>query len=358
MKKKIYILVFYCFSMNANNFYSVVLAGGVGERLWPLSRQQHPKQFLSLGSSKTLLEQSIDRLLMLFEPDHIWAVTAEQHADKMKKIVGNTVGNILSEPVGRNTAPAILYVCFELAKHNPDAVVLFVPADAFIPPSDYIHFQKAASTAYTFAQANDHIVLLGVRPTFPATGYGYIEFEHSEDKEVYPVARFHEKPSLKLAESYILQQNMLWNICMFCAKVSVFLEEFQKITPELYQQVQAFMAGKIDYAAIESISIDYALIEKSNHVSVVPVSFSWCDVGNIHTFLSIENQFHTLKKPIEIDAKNNLIDVPYKTVAIIGVDDLCVVETEDALLITKRDDAEKVRNVVKELKNLNQSSLL
>ncbi len=341
----------------ATDIYSVVLAGGIGERLWPLSRQGYPKQFLSLGYEHSLLQQSIDRLHHFTPLQNIWAVTSCNHEKITRDLVGEQVGNIVLEPERRNTAAAILNTCFEIAKIDSDAVVMFVPSDPFIPKTAYKKFAFYAEEAIQFAREHNRIVLLGVQPTYPATGYGYIEYDSSKASHIKPVSRFHEKPSLTLAQNYIKQPNMLWNISMFCAKVTVFLKEFRNITPVLYEQVKNYVRGIAPYSAIESISVDYAIIEQSNVVSVLPVDFSWCDVGNVQVYLSIEQEFKQLKEPVQVEAKNNVVHVPNKTVALIGVDDLCVVETDDALLITKRTEAEKVRDVVKQLRQSDSSVL-
>ena len=338
--------------------YGVVLAGGVGERLWPLSRQHKPKQFLRVGSNKTLLEQSLDRLAPVV--DHSWIVTSQKHVVLVHEYVGNMIDHVVVEPEGRNTAPAILYSCLQLYKNDPEAVMLFVPADPFIPETDYAKFQDMILRAALFAQQHNDIVLLGVKPTYPATGYGYIQYEQEAIfAPIFKINQFHEKPSLKLAQNYIKNPSMLWNIGMFCAKVSVFIEQYKRWVPELYNQVEEFMDGVRPYHEVESISIDYAIMERSANVYVLPVDFSWCDVGNVDVFMSLHNKFDVNKsKTIQIDAKSNLVSVPNKLVALIGVDDLCVIETDDALLITKRSQAEKVREIVKELKEKKQTEYL
>ncbi len=331
----------------ASPIYGVVLAGGVGERLWPLSRQAHPKQFLHLGAS-TLIEQSLVRLEGI--TDYRCVVTAQSQEKQVYEVAGPLLDDIIVEPVGRNTGPAILYTCLQLYEKNPDAVVLFVPADPFIPEVDYDLFKTYVRDALSFAQTHNQIVLLGVKPTFPATGYGYIEYGDKKVDALCKVMRFHEKPSLKIAQSYYQQPHMLWNIGMFCAKVSLFIDEYKRVAPELFAQVQAFRDGTCEYKDIESISVDCAVIEKSNHVWVHPVDFSWCDVGNLEIFCSLKERYTAVSKPIEINAHNNLVDVPGKLVALVGVDDLCIVETDDALLITKKEQAENVRAVVSYLK--------
>ncbi len=332
--------------------YGMILAGGVGTRLWPLSREDSPKQFLSVGTSKSLLEQSIDRLSGLIESQNIWGITSQVHSKQFAKTAGDLLGNIVVEPSARNTGPAVLVSCLELYKKDPEAVVVFVPADPYIPENDYELFRDQLEQTIAFASRHDAIVLCGARPTFPAMGYGYIEYvQESAHKPVFLVERFHEKPSLSIAQNYIQQPHMLWNIGMFVGKVSVFIEEFKNVASDLYEEVMQYQEGNRKYEEITSISVDCAVIERSNRVWVRPVDFSWCDVGNLDILLSIKKKdADSLPRVISVESHNNLIDVENKLVALVGVNDLCVIETADALLISKREDAEKVRDVVAYLK--------
>lgn len=333
------------------SIYCVILAGGRGERLWPISRKDKPKQFLQVGDQKTLLDQAIERLKPVTTQDNIWICTTSQHVPSIQSLVGDSIGHIVIEPGARNTGPAILLSCLEIYEKDPEALVLFLPADPFIPVHDYTLFANYLEHAFDFAQQEDRITLLGVKPTFAATGYGYIEFENNNFAP-YPVTKFHEKPSQQVAEQYLASHRMLWNIGMFCAQVKVFIDEFHYLAPAVYEGVIAYRAGLSPYDTIVSNSIDHAVIEKSKKISVLPVDFSWCDVGNIEIFLSIKEQYHALnnKKLLEVESSHNLVDVQDKLVALIGVRDLCVVETDQVLLITKREDTEKVRAVVKLLK--------
>ncbi len=334
------------------NRYGIILAGGSGERLWPLSRQKKPKQLLSICYDKTLLHQSFDRVKALISDDNISIVTTKDYANQIRECLQNELVSLIIEPVARNTAPAILYACLALYDQDPNAVIVFLPADSFIPQEDNALFADYLEKAFQAAERHNVIVLLGVVPTTPATGYGYIEYDPAQlQEDAYIVKKFHEKPSYERACGYITNPTMLWNISVFCGKVSVFIEEFQQLAPDLYAQVVAYKNGMQNYDTIQSISVDYAVIEKSNRVSVIPVDFSWCDVGNVAVFLALKNAQHQLKeKTIEVNSTNNLIDVPDKLVALVGVDNLCIVQTADALLITKRDDAERVREVVSQLK--------
>jgi mannose-1-phosphate guanylyltransferase len=335
--------------------YFVILAGGGGERLWPLSTHNKPKQLLVAGQQYTLLEQAINRVKSLAPKENIWVSTTAQHEHAIKKAVGSKIGLVLAEPGARDTGPAILLNCFEIYKKNPEALVVFLPADPFIPESDAALFAHSLETAIAFSRDHDHITLLGVKPTYPATGYGYIEYasDDANADELQPckVKRFREKPSADVAQQYLEAGNMLWNIGMFCGKVSVFMHEFKQEAPDIFDSMVRYIKGEGTFDQIKADSIDYAVMEKSHNISVLPVSFSWCDVGNLEIFLTIKEQ-HGVREQncITVQSKNNLIDVPGKLVALIGVEDLCIVETEHALLLAKRGEAEKVRAIVKQLK--------
>jgi len=338
-------------SMKHKNVYFVILAGGNGTRLWPLSRADKPKQFLEAGEKKTLLEQAINRVSSVVPKENIWISTTENHAANIKKYVGDKIGNIVIEPGMRNTGPAILLACLQIHQKDPNAVVMFLPSDPFI--SDSEKFVNYVKNAISFAKNSNGITLFGIQPTYPATGYGYIEFDNiNKQNAPYKVLRFHEKPDLKTAQEYIKRDNMVWNICMFCGKTQIFLEEFKTHAPEIFDGVTKYYNNQGDYNDVKSDSIDYAVMEKSDNIFVIPADFPWCDVGNIEIFLTIQKQHMQLDTNIvKVNSNNNLINVKDKLVALVGIDDLCIVETNDILLITKRDKAEKVKEIVIQLKN-------
>lgn len=338
--------------------YCVVLAGGSGTRLWPLSRQDHPKQLLSVDGDVTLLEQAIARVEPLIDQENIWVSTTAQHEKKIRDLVGNRVGRVIVEPGARNTGPAILFTCMEIMQHDPDALIFFVPSDQYVPEKDNQRYRAFMEHAFDHSAQHDTITLFGVQPTFPATGYGYIEYDNRRDSVPYPVMRFREKPSREVAQEYVDAGTMLWNICMFCAQASVFVREFQACVPLMYDAMHAFNAGTISYADIPADSIDYAVLEKSRHVSVLPVNFGWCDVGNISVLLSLQDKTDASTDVVTVDAYNNLVDVPDKLTVLVGVDNVCVVDTGDALLITKRDKAEQVKQAVQHLKKMGSTDYL
>ncbi len=346
MKLLVSILCLLTFYSNCTQVYTVILAGGSGERLWPLTRKEKPKQLLCIDEKKTLLEQTIERMQLIPE-NHIWISTTKQYHDQIEEIVGSQVESIIIEPSKKDTAPAILYACFKLYDADPDAIVMFVPSDAYIPVTQYQKFSNYLQKGVTFAKNNECLLLFGLKPTYPATGYGYIEFEPVGNGPC-KVTKFREKPSEEVAQKYLEQDNKLWNMCMFCGKVSVFLQEFEQHAPDIFKQVKDAQEEPDCFNKVKPDSIDYAVMEKSDNVWVLPVDYAWTDVGNLAVFLSLKNIFPG--NYLSVDAHDNLVDSTKEIVALIGVHDLCIVETNDALLITKKSEAEKVRSIVKQLK--------
>lgn len=335
--------------------YGVILAGGSGERLWPLSRVNKPKQLLSLGSEKTLLEQTIARLRAV-PVDELWVTCAKK---MVPYLAGYDIDYCVQEPFARNTGPAVLYACFQIMKKDPQAVILFLPADAYIPPEDTHQFAKVTSQLITYAHENECITLLGVPPTYPAMGYGYIAYDMAHGKGPFKIATFHEKPSKERAAAYIQQPNMVWNVGICAAKVSVVIQEFFEHAPTLLEAMSAYLDGRGLYEDIPAVAIDYAIMEKSKNSWVLPASFSWHDVGNLEMFLSLKYPLQKGKlNVLQLRGSNNLVEVPHKLTVLLGVDDICVVETEDALLIAKRSEVEQVRDVVGLLKKNRQVEYL
>lgn len=338
-----------------NNLYGVILAGGKGERLWPLSREQLPKQLLSLHQ-KSLLEHTHDRLSTIISPSNISVVTIQEQAHAIAPFVA-APENIIVEPFARNTAPALLLSCLTIAKKNPNALILFSPADHYI--NELQKFTDTLQQALSASATHDAIILLGIKPQHPATGYGYIEY-YATDSDIPKILCFHEKPSLEQATRYYQADNMLWNIGIFCAKASVFIQEYKRLAPEIFEGVyNYFLTGnESSYQQLESISVDYAIMEKIDSSLVIPADFAWSDVGNLATFLSLQALDAHPQKQILLNAHNNLVMAEGKLAVLIGVDDLCIVQTDDVLLISRREDVEKVKLAVHELKKNNQETYL
>jgi mannose-1-phosphate guanylyltransferase len=344
-------------------FYTV-LAGGGGTRLWPLSRDSKPKQFLEVGSNRTLLEQTFDRLSLChgFSGSHLVIATAPNLETQMRETVRHVTVDtkIISDPSRRDTGPAILLNVLEVLKENPNAVVAFVPADPFIPSQQSGAFSSAIDEAVSYV--HDHpnkIVLLGKTPTFPATGYGYIEMADSQDK-VFNVSSFKEKPTAEIAKELVSSGRYLWNMGIFVAKAEFFADLFKRYAPDVYLAVTKYVKERnpSDYSAAKLISVDFAVMQPAavdKHLLVLPVTFDWEDVGDVKTYLETHiphlNQVGTAPAVYEhADAQGNLVYAQKgKLVTLAGVSGLCVVDTPDSLLIIPCNQAQKVKDVVKAL---------
>ena len=340
-----------------DHVYAVILAGGKGERLWPLSREHKPKQFLSFSDDRTLLQHTIDRISPLMPTERTWIITNHAHAEHVQEIVGPTIGGIISEPATRDTAPALLFACLTLIQQDPDALLLFLPADHYI--KEEALFCQGLSKAITFIQNHNTIALLGLYPTFPATGYGYIEYEATRTNKLHKVLMYHEKPPLAKAEQYLKAGNMLWNGGYFCGKAATFIELFKEHAPWLYDQVKDYFAGNLAYDKLTRISFDHAVMEHVEGAYVLPMHITWSDIGNLETFLVAQESFQDqLENVIPINARNNLISSNSRVTALLGVDDLCIVNTDDVLLVAKRSEVEKVKQVLQKIRTMGVSACL
>lgn len=332
------------------NVYAVILAGGKGERLWPLSRSHCPKQTLEIKPGCSLIQQAINRIADLIPKEKRYIVTTRDQEHIIAQAITKHSAHILSEPCSKNTAPAMLYALTHITQLDPEAVVIFLAADHAIGQEDA--FQDALSQAANWALHNNGICLFGVRPTIPATGYGYIEYKES-DQAVCLVKQFHEKPNKQTAQLYLSLPNMLWNMSMFCAKAQFFMQQFHAYAPSLVQDMNTYLKTQNDqiYHQLENISFDYAVLEKSNAVHVLPLSITWSDVGNLHEFLKMKQSFCKDKR-LEIDAHNNFIHTQnHKLIVLVGVDDCCIVEMDDVLMIVKNNEVERVKYIVGQLKS-------
>lgn len=331
---------------NALPIFVVILAGGNGERLWPLSTQDCPKQLLRFDKGACLLEKTVERVSSLVDNEHCIILTTQKQQPAIEQIVGSKA-TIMAEPSGRNTAPALLLATLTIAKKDPNAIILFLPADHHIPDTEIFvkTLQEIVHTANTYQK----ICLLGLKPTYPATGYGYIEYDPTHHP--HRITKFHEKPALPQAQHYTTRQNMLWNVGIFGGSVATFIQEFTQHAPQLVAQMQCYQEGKCSYDELESISFDYAIMEKSSQALVLPAHFTWSDVGNLVTFLTLQhdNYLTPQNKIYTVDARNNLVAVPHKIVGLIGVDDLCIVQTNEALLIAHQNSIENVKKIVAQL---------
>ena len=333
---------------------NIILCGGSGTRLWPISRTLMPKQFVKLFSNKSLFQLTVERNSKVCDSQFIVS-NAEQYflsVDQLEELY-KTNNKYLLEPVGRNTAPAIALACFAL---DPEELVLVTPSDHLI--KDETEYAKVLKIGSELASQNN-LVTFGITPTFAETGFGYIESENT-----YDVKAFYEKPNKQTAEKYLEAGNYYWNSGMFLFKAGIFLEELQKYSPAIYEaSLEAFNnASKdeiirikhIDMSNIPEDSIDYAVMEKSSKVKVVPSDIAWSDVGSFDALYDElpkdENGNTQNPNHISIDSKNNLIYGCERKIATVDIEDCIIVDTGDALLISKKGSSQKVKNVVAKLK--------
>src|SRR5574340_95901 len=355
--------------MSDHQAHAVILAGGSGSRLWPLSRQHLPKQFLSLDGDASLLQTTIDRLSPVIEGENILIVTQEAHA-KGEAYHALLPYHTLFEPVWRNTAPAIALAAAQLMADGSDPIMVVLPADHII--KDAARFRDHLIAAIKAAE-NGRLITFGIQPTRPDIGFGYIKAHRGSavDKEapsgscdmseVYTVERFTEKPDHATAEHFLKQGDYYWNSGMFVWRASVILAEIQRHLPAVHQIAQTILeesrtgtsfqqAVEEHFAAMPSISIDYGVLEKSDRVSLIPCDIGWNDVGSWHAVYEIsakDGNGNTLQgNVIALECHNSLIRAEKRLVAAIGVEDLCIVETTDAVLISKSDQTQRVREVV------------
>ena len=332
---------------------NIILCGGNGTRLWPISRTLMPKQFVKLFEDKSLFQLTVERNSKVCTSQLIVS-NSEQYflaLDQLEKL-NKKNNHYLLEPIGRNTAPAIALACMSLEK---ETLVLVTPSDHLI--KDEEAYKKALNKAQELAN-QDNLVTFGITPTFAEVGFGYIE------SEGFDVKAFHEKPDLQTALTYLDAGNYYWNSGMFCFKAGVFLEELKCYSPKLYEasllaynnasKENLIRIKHEDMAQIPEDSIDYAVMEKSKRVKVVPSNLDWSDVGSfdaLYEELPKDSSGNTIdNKHINIDSKNNLILAQERYIATIDVEDLVIVDTGDALLVSKKGSSQKVKRVVNELK--------
>ena len=349
----------------SSSLYVLILAGGSGERFWPLSRNARPKQLLSLLSETTLLEQTLERLNGMVPPENILILTNRDQETAVRELA--TIlppENILAEPAKRDTAAAIALGAGWIALRDPLATMIVLPADHQI--QDRANFQKTLAIAVQAAERTGDLVTIGIQPTWPCPGFGYIEQgapfslpDQPAVQGVFEVVRFREKPSAELAQTFLQQGNFRWNAGMFIWPLASILSAFERHTPELaafIQQIRATSDLKHllteKFPGLPKISIDYAIMEKADRVLMVEAGFDWDDVGSwtaVSKYFPKDAHNNLSNAPLSaIRAENNLVFSKDKLhVALLGVHDLIVVQTGDAILVCHRDEAEKIKDLVK-----------
>ncbi len=348
------------------NYYAILMAGGVGSRFWPISTEQFPKQFHDmLGTGDTLIQKTFSRLSTIIPKENIFILTNEKYNDLvLQQLPDVTQRQVVLEPAMRNTAPCILYASLKIQKENPDAVMIVAPSDHWI--EDENAFSQNVEQAFQFCEQNDALMTLGITPTFPNTGYGYIESGEAKNG-IHPVIQFREKPDYNTAKQFLSQGNFLWNAGIFMWSVNSVIKSFKSNQPELF----ALFENGIDvyntdfeddfirdnYAKAENISVDYAIMEPSKNVYVIPATFDWNDLGtwgSLYDKLDKDDNNNAVvnAKTLTEDASGNMIRTKAdKVVVVDGLQDYIIVDKDEVLLIfpkTKEQDIKKVLQKVKD----------
>ena len=356
------------------SMYAFIMAGGIGSRLWPRSRKRSPKQFLDLVSRETMLQNSYKRLLPVIPVENILVGTGKDYESIVQEQLPDLPPeNIVIEPSGRGTAPAIGLGALHIHRRDPEAVMVVVTADHYIGEAS--RFQRSVMASAHVAEKG-HLVTLGITPGFPSTGYGYIRrgepLETVEGFTVYRARRFTEKPDLLLAQAFLSSGLYSWNSGMFIWKVSAIMKEFRRQMPEFAAQLDDIGAGwgtseeelvlERVWADVERQTIDYGIMERALDVAVIPVRIGWNDVGSWSTLMELlepdEDGNVMVGEHVALETRNTLVYSPKKLVAAIGLENLIIVETEDALLICPQGRSEDVRKVVNLLKTKGMQDLL
>lgn len=350
-----------------SNVYVVIMAGGIGSRFWPKSRTANPKQFLDiLNTGKTLIQLTYDRFRTIVPEENFYVVTSNDYETLVQEQLPDLMDyQILKEPVRRNTAPCITYACDKIYQRDPNATVIITPADHLILQED--RFLTVIAKCIDFVSHNDLLVTIGLKPTKPSTGYGYIQYvDEPTHGEFFKVKTFTEKPSLEIAQTFLKSGDFLWNSGMFVWKAKTILEAVRKYLPEIGD---AFKEGhtyyntaaeetfiRNAYSQCTNISIDYGVMEKANNVYTIPAQFGWSDVGSwgslyeayAHDYLGNA----VAGKNVKIyDSANNMIMVPEnKLVVLQGLRDYCVIDTGDVLLICEKAQEQEIKQITVDLK--------
>jgi mannose-1-phosphate guanylyltransferase len=350
-----------------SNNYCLIMAGGAGTRFWPRSRVKKPKQYLSLFGDLSLIQESVKRFTGFIPEKSVYVVSAKSQQSVLESQTTNLPKeNLIFEPVGKNTLPAIGLAALFIAEKDPDGIMIVSPSDHLIQNEEL--FRQCVESAALIAEKKDGIVTIGISPKYPATGYGYVqtaeEIQIGQPIKSYAVSRFVEKPNVEVATGYLKQGGFFWNSGIFVFKVSVFLESVKNFAPELYSDLMRIKKHigtdtyeeAIDriYREVTSISIDYGILEKASNVFLVQGDFIWNDLGSweeVYKYDSNkdENQNATSGEVILIDTKNSYVSAPNSLVAIVGLEDVIVVQEGDTILVCKRDRAEDIKAVVGEI---------
>jgi mannose-1-phosphate guanylyltransferase len=343
------------------NYYAILMAGGVGSRFWPVSTADFPKQFHDmLGSGETLIQKTFSRLSKLIPAENILILTNEKYnhivLDQLPMV---KPGQVLLEPAMRNTAPCILYASLKIQKQNPDAVMVVAPSDHWI--EDENAFTENLQACFDFCSKENALMTLGIQPTFPNTGFGYIEFDKTDNNRIKKVNQFREKPDYETAKAFLASGNFVWNGGIFIWSAKTITEAFEKFQPQMnamfqegvpvYNTPEEVKFINDNYALAENISIDYAVMENAKNVYVLPATFDWNDLGtwgSLHEKLDKDEQNNAVvnARVILENAHNNIIRSDAKKMIIVdGLDDFIIVDKEDILLIYPKSKEQDIKRI-------------
>lgn len=346
------------------NLYALIMAGGVGSRFWPRSKEKTPKQLIKIFGDKTMIQDTVGRLEGVIPKENIFIITNKvQREEIIKQLPEIPVKNILEEPFGRNTAACIGLASIMIEEKSKDAITIVLPADHII--KDKVSFQKTITSAAKFANESKGLVTIGIIPTRPEIGYGYIQIDDSiVTDNIHKVLTFAEKPNYATAVRFLESGDFLWNSGMFIWRIDAILEEIRKYMPELYNGLESIKKSihepnfeevlTILYGQLRNISIDYGIMEKSQKVFLTKGDFSWSDVGSWEEVYQLSEKNEegnaVVGKVFTDNTSESYIYSPDKFTAVIGADNFIVINTDDALLICRRDKAQDVKKVIEHLK--------
>ena len=354
--------------------YHVILAGGSGSRFWPQSRSEKPKQLLKILGNETLIRLTFKRLCKISDPDKILIVASKKLCQLIRRDIPEIPrNNFIIEPIGKNTAPAIGLAALHICKRDADAIMGVYPADHIIVGDS--KFKQIITKAIKMVKKKSSLITIGIKPTYPATGYGYIQYDLSRKqsiKDIYKIKTFAEKPQLEIAEKFLNSGEFLWNAGIFVWKANIILHEMKTFMCELHDALDAISDSyggpnydtvlDREWKLIQPESIDYGILEKVKNVYTIKADFQWNDLGSWHSLFSIltnnKNTSYHDGEVVSIQSENNLIISPNRLTAVVGVKNMAIINLDDATLIVPHDKSEAVKDVVKMLKTMNKSEYL
>lgn len=353
--------------------FAVILAGGGGTRFWPLSRQNMPKQLLNLSGNDVMINETIRRYEGVISSQNTFIVVGQSQKQLLDQVLPAAInrGNILVEPIGRNTAPGILYAAMHIYERFGDGIMCVFPSDHYI--SDLAEFGRVLESAADAAEESSGLITIGIKPVFPAIGYGYIQCgARMSSRHGFAVSRFVEKPDIGKAKEYVESGDYFWNSGMFAWKLSVIIEAFKRFLPRIYRSLQKIEGhfGTAEearllrdiYPGLDSISVDYGVLERTDEAYVIPGYFGWNDVGSWDAlgsiFSSDENGNIVKAQHVGLDTRGCIVYGNGKLIATIGLENMVVVETEDALLICPKARSQEVKRLVELLKEAGRTELV